>query len=184
MQQIKGGVLKSRLTFVEQHGGADALARVLDALPADDRRALGMILTGKWYDFALGRRLDEAIVTILGGGDRSYFERLGEASATANLAGVHRQFLSDRDPHAFLSKAPKIYALYYDQGRREYERAGEREAVLTTFDAETFSAADCLTVVGWHRKALELCGCTGIRVVEEECRAAGGAVCRYRLSWH
>jgi hypothetical protein len=38
-------------------------------------------------------------------------------------------------------------------------------------------------VVGWHRKALELCGCTGVKVVEEECRARGGEVCRYRVSW-
>ena len=37
-------------------------------------------------------------------------------------------------------------------------RSGEKEAVLTTLDAETFSAPDCLTVVGWYRRALEMCG--------------------------
>ena len=76
-----------------------------------------------------------------------------------------------------------IYSFYYEQGRREYRKEGEREAVLTTHDAETFSAADCLTVVGWHRKALEMCGARQVRIVEEECRALGGTVCRYRLAW-
>ena len=55
--------------------------------------------------------------------------------------------------------------------------------MLTTYDAETFSAPDCLTVVGWYRKALEMCGVPGARVTEEECRAKGGAVCRYRVRW-
>ena len=54
---------------------------------------------------------------------------------------------------------------------------------LVTRDAETFSAADCLIVVCWHRKALEMCGAAGVQVSEEECRARGGAVCRYRISW-
>ena len=76
-----------------------------------------------------------------------------------------------------------VYSFYYNQGRREYEKTGEREAVLTTHEAEVFSIPDCATVVGWHRQALEMCGVKNPRVVEEECRARGGAVCRYRLSW-
>lgn len=74
-------------------------------------------------------------------------------------------------------------AFYYDKGRREHEAVGANEALLTTYDAETFSAPDCLTVVGWHRRALEMCGATQVKVVEEQCRAQGGEVCRYRLTW-
>jgi hypothetical protein len=55
--------------------------------------------------------------------------------------------------------------------------------VLTTIDAGSFSAPDCQTVIGWHRKALEMCGMRGVQIVEEECRAKGGAVCRYRIRW-
>lgn len=108
---------------------------------------------------------------------------LGAASADANLAGVHKAFLTPGDPQAFLAKAPQIYKLYYDTGRREYARTGPNAAVLTTFDAETFSAPDCLTVIGWYRRALEMCGATRVHITEEECRARGGAVCRYRISW-
>ncbi|HET7746629.1 MAG TPA: DUF2378 family protein, partial [Vicinamibacteria bacterium] len=107
----------------------------------------------------------------------------GEASAEQNLGGVHRQFLVVGDPQAFLSRAPMIYSFYYSQGRREYAKTGEKEAVLTTYDAEVFSVPDCATVVGWHRRGLAMCGARNPRVVEVECRAKGGAVCRYRLSW-
>jgi hypothetical protein len=183
MQQIKGAVLKSRLAFVQEHFGKEGVQRVLDGLPTADQRTLRMLFTSNWYPFALGKALDDGIVRVLGEGKTEFFERLGEASADKNLASVHVGFLTKGDAHAFLEKSPAIYALYYETGRREYQRIGPREGLLTTYDAETFSAPDCLTVVGWYRKALEMCGMKSVRVVEEECRATGGKVCRYRVKW-
>ena len=146
MQQVKGSVLKSRLAFVEQHAGKDGVERVLATLAAEDRAALRNLVAIQWCPFDLGKRLDDAIVQVLGHGKPQFFERLGAASAETNLTSVHKAFLTAGDPAAFLAKAPQIYRLYYDTGRREYARTGPKEAVLTTRDAETFSAPDCLTV--------------------------------------
>ena len=183
MQQVKGAVLKSRLAFVEEHFGKDGAERVLQSLGPDDQRPLRMLFTSNWYPFELGRRLDETIVSVLGGGRRELFERLGAASAEKNLSSLHRGYLTPGDPHAFLAKAPQIYAQYYETGRREYQRTGERSGALVTHDAQSFSEPDCLTVIGWYRKALELCGAQEVQVRETECRAKGGAVCRYEVSW-
>ena len=183
MQQIQGSVLKSRIAFIEQHSGKESVQRVLDSLAPGDQRTLQTLFTFNWYPFALGKALDEAIVQVLGKGKHEYFERLGEASAQRNLGSIHSSYLTKGDAHAFLAKAPSIYSLYYESGRREYQPTGPAEGVLTTYDAETFSAPDCLTVIGWHRKALEMCGIRGAQIVEEECRAKGGTVCRYRVRW-
>jgi Protein of unknown function (DUF2378) len=183
MQQVKGAVLKSRLAFVERHSGKPAVEQVLGKLPPDMQRTLRMLFTSNWYPFGIGKALDDAIVQVLGGGRPEFFERLGEASAETNLATIHSSYLTKGDAHGFLAKSPSIYSLYYESGRREYRQTGPKEGVLITHDAETFSAPDCLTVVGWYRKALEMCGVRGARVVEEECRAKGGAVCRYRVKW-
>ena len=183
MQEVKGSVLKARLAFVEQQGGADGLARVLAALPGEDQKTLRAVSSVGWIPFDLGKRLDDAIVKVLGGGRLEFFERLGEASAETNLTGPHKAYLTPGKPHVFLGYTPKIYDSYYRTGRRVYERTGDTSAVLTTHDAETFSAPDCYTVIGWYRKALQMCGCANVSVVEEECRARGGAVCRYRLTW-
>lgn len=182
-QKIKGSVLKSRLEFVRNEIGDDGLAELMESLPEDDRKILGRLVAVAWVDFEVGKRLDQAIVKTLGGGSTRFFERLGEESAEANLGTLHSAFLAPGDPAGFLAKAPQIYRLYYDVGHREYESVGEREGVLTTHDAETFSATDCLTVVGWYRRALELCGAKNVVIREEECRATGGSVCRYRVSW-
>ena len=181
--QIKGAVLKARLALIEQMAPGKGLPAVLGRLKPEEASTLQSLLATRWYPFDLGRRLDAAIVDELGGGQPAFFERIGAASAEQNLRGVHKQFLVEGDPQEFLSRAPMVYAFYYDQGRRDYEPAGPREAVLTTHGAEVFSVPDCATVVGWHRRALEMCGARNPRVVEEECRARGGTVCRYRLSW-
>ena len=181
--KIKGSILLARLAFVEQNAGADGLARVKERLAPVDRAALEGVLSSSWYPFELGRKLDQAIVDELGGGRTDFFLRLGAASAERNLTGVHRGFLLRGDPHRFLAQAPQIYSFYYDRGHRTYEATGDAEGVLTTHEAETYSSADCLTVIGWYVKALEMCGATGVRMLEEECRAQGARVCRYRVSW-
>ncbi|MGD8438965.1 MAG: TIGR02265 family protein [Holophagae bacterium] len=182
-QKVKGSVLKSRLEFVRSEFGDEGLSTLLGSLSDDDRKVLERLVAVTWVDFDVGKRLDEAIVAQLGGGSTRFFERLGEASAEVNLSTLHNAFIAPGDPQAFLAKAPQIYRLYYDVGWREYEATGEREGVLTTHEAETFSKTDCLTVIGWYRKALELCGARNVRIVEESCRASGGDVCRYRVSW-
>ncbi|HTC23335.1 MAG TPA: TIGR02265 family protein [Gemmatimonadales bacterium] len=183
MQQVKGAVLKSRIAFIEENFGKDAVQQVLATLPPDDQRPFRLLFTSNWYPFELGKRLDDAIVRVVGQGRADFFERLGAASAEKNLSSLHAGYLTPGDPQAFLGKAPQIYSLYYETGRREYTATGPTAGTLTTYDAETFSAPDCLTVVGWYRRALELCGAKRVSVVEDECRAKGGAVCRYRVRW-
>lgn len=183
MQQVKGTVLKARLAFLEQHFGKEGKERVLASLTEAERHDVQKALTVSWYPFELGKRLDDAIVSVLGGGQEEVFLRLGAASADHNLGSVHRNFLTPGNPHAFLAKAPAIYRLYYETGRREYHKTGERSAELVTHEAETFSVPDCLTVIGWHKRALEMCGATEVSMVETECRGRGDTVCRYKVSW-
>jgi len=183
--RIKGHVLISRLAHVRDVAGEPGLQRVLAQLSREDRTALtGMLLPAGWYPLELNLRLDGAIASALSTGDRSrVFVDMGRASAERNLTGAHAPYLRAGDPHFLLSNAPRIYAAYYDTGRRTYERLGDRAAVLRTFEAETVSATDCLTVVGWHERAIELSGGRAVTVTETQCRARGAPHCEYRCEW-
>lgn len=182
--QIKGIILHARLEFVKEHFGEDAWSRVLESMSDEDHQLLGVVIvTAKWYPFEVGERLDRAIVDILGGGDEGIFEKIGVNSARRSLLKVHKSFLVPGDPQAFMKKANMIYKFYYDTGYREYKETGPNSGVISTYEAETFSAADCLTVVGWYKEGLKMCGAKSVQAVEEECRAKGGTCCRYRFSW-
>lgn len=174
--------MQSRLEFVRERGGDAAVARVLARLSEEDRKTCSHILTGAWYPFALSARLDEAIAAEMELGEQ-IFVLMGEKSALHNLSGAHRVFATDRGPHDLLRRTPQIYQAYYDTGRREYEKTSDKKAVLRTYGSETFSKHDCLTVVGWHRKAIEMCGGRNVRVHETKCRARGADVCEYVCEW-
>ena len=83
---------------------------------------------------------------------------MGARSAEFNLGDTQKLFVQGRDPHGLLRSASAIYRLCYDTGSRTYHASGAHKAVLRTLQANAYSTWDCLTVVGWHEKAIELCG--------------------------
>lgn len=185
MANVKGSVLRSRVDFVEKKFGRERLDLVLGILPEEDRHTLERgLLPAQWYPFALGERLEKAILQVLGEDGRSTFMELGRRSAIYNLAGVHQVFVRAGDPHHLLSRAPSIYRLYYDTGSRTYEKTGEHACRLVTSDSEVFSEGDCLTVMGWHERAVEMCDGRDVAIDHPRCRARGDAVCEYLISWN
>jgi hypothetical protein len=180
---IKGSVIQSRLAFVQRRGGDVALAQVLARMPPRAREVVsGIVLPSGWYPFDAGSSLDEAIAAHFGGGT-DIFREMGAESARDNLSASHKVYVRERDPHGLLKSAASIYRLYYDSGHRTYERVDDHSVILRTFDSRTFSRADCLTVVGWHEKAIAMCGGKKPRVRERKCRARGDDVCEYFCEW-
>lgn len=181
---VKGSVLQSRLAFVQQRKGDGAVLRVLHRLTDEDREILtGMLLPFAWYPFTTNERLDLAIAEEFERGE-PIFLQLGEASARDNLTSASQlSYIRERNPHALLKQTSAIFKVYYDTGHRTYERVSDGCAVLRTHDCDSYSVADCLTVVGWHQKAIELCGGRDVRVREMKCRARGDEICEYVCDW-
>jgi uncharacterized protein (TIGR02265 family) len=182
---VGGNIILARRTFVLDRGGSELWERILGRLPAADavqlRRTL--LVTSK-YPLELNRHLDEAIAEELypGEPDRAFVE-MGRKSAEVNLGGPHKAFVRNGDPHHLLGFTETIYSYYYGEGRRTYEKTGPTSAVLITHEAPLSTPADCLTVVGWYERALELSSAHAVKVIEVRCRSRGGAVCEYHLSW-
>jgi predicted hydrocarbon binding protein len=184
MMKVKGNIIKARYEFVLKSFGEEAWQRVVSSLPEDHQKLLrGIIVNSVWYPFEINKNLDQAIVDLLGGGSTEVFEEMGRVSARENLSGVHRLMLEPNDPEAFMKKAQAIYSFYYNSGYRTYETRSPTSGILTTYEAETYSANDCLTVIGWYKEAMEMCGASEVTMVETTCRAKGGDVCRYEVAW-
>lgn len=183
--QVGGNILYARRQFVLDRGGDALWDRVVSRLPAEDARILHrtMLVTAK-FPLALNLRLDAAIAEVLYPGEpqRAFLE-MGRSSAEVNLRGSHRGFVAQGDPHHLLGFTESIYSYYYVEGRRTYQKTGPNSAVLTTHDAPPSTPGDCLTVVGWHERAVELSGGTNVVVSETRCRSRGDQVCEYHISW-
>lgn len=179
---VKGGVIQARIAFVKDLKGAEAAERVLSRLTDDDRKQLKSILSASWYPFELNKRLDAAIASEVGMGEK-IFKLMGVKSAEHNLNTTHRAFIVQKDPHGLLRRAAPIYQMYYNTGHRTYEQLAEKKAVLRTFESTTHSKEDCQTVIGWHEKAIEMCGGTNVRVTDPKCRDRGDEICEYLCEW-
>jgi uncharacterized protein (TIGR02265 family) len=181
----KGIILLSRKAFVEMTWGKEAWERVLRRLSDADQEMLrGLIVSAGWYPFELNLRLDRAIAAAFAPGDpQKIFLDMGRGSASVNLTGAHASYVKRGQPHDLLAMSPRIYSSYYDKGRRTYEKTGPTSAVLRTFDAENVTHEDCLTVVGWHERAIELCGGRRVKVQETQCRTNGAPHCEYHCQW-
>ncbi|MFP2929281.1 TIGR02265 family protein [Pyxidicoccus sp. 3LG] len=183
--RIKGGVLISRLNMLRHHGGQGRVDEVLRRLPPEDQAVLRkMILPIAWYPLELNLRLDTAIADVMSPEDkRKAFIDMGRASAEEALHGAQHVFVRQGDPQFLLSQAPQIYRFYYAVGSRTYERAGDNAAVLRTYGAENVTETDCLTIIGWHERAIELSGGHGVNITHPQCRAHGAPHCEYHLAW-
>ncbi|HVG59514.1 MAG TPA: TIGR02265 family protein [Hyalangium sp.] len=183
--RIKGTVLISRLNMVRQNGGQARLEEVLRRLPSADQALLRkMILPINWYPLELNLRLDAAIAEVLSPEDQARaFMEMGRASAEENLKGAQHVFVRQGDPHFLLSQAPQIYRFYYAVGSRTYEKVGPKAAILRTYGAENVTETDCLTIVGWHQRAIELSGGHSVRVTHTQCVATGASHCEYMFQW-
>ncbi|MGB8929936.1 MAG: TIGR02265 family protein [Anaeromyxobacteraceae bacterium] len=181
--RVKGTILVSRMKYLRVQGAA-VVAAVMDRLAAEDRAVLDglLLLPSAWYPAVLLKRLDAAITTALAKGQRSaMLLDLGHFNADVTLGpkGVLRPWLREGDPHGLLREVPRIHASQHGAGRRTYERIGDRAAVVRTLASDGFEGDDCLTTVGWLRRAIELSGGRDVKVAELTCLARGAACCEY-----
>jgi hypothetical protein len=182
---IKGSILIARSVFVEKKGGTEAWKRVLNRLEPGDQSLLNkLLLPSSWYPMELGLRLDAAIVEEFSPGnpDQLYID-LGRSSAEVNLAGSEKVFVRAGQPHALLQSSTRIYQLYYQVGWRTAEKTSPTSTVVRTFEAEEVTRTDCLTVMGWYQKALEMCGCLEVTYEHTKCRVRGDEICEYTFRW-
>lgn len=183
---VKGTLVIARMKYLQAQG-SEAAERVLRRLAQADQATLrGMLLPSTWYPSDVLLRLEMTIAAVLANGDRrALFLDMGQFSADTNLGpnGVQRPYLRENDPHFLLRNVPRMYASQHSDGTRTYEELGPRAAVIRTLDGEQPDAEDCLTAVGWLRRAVELSGGHAVMVEETQCRARGGTCCEYVCKW-
>ncbi|HEX9307070.1 MAG TPA: 4-vinyl reductase [Anaeromyxobacter sp.] len=185
--KVKGTLLSARMKYLRARG-PDEAERVLRRLSAADQQVLrGMVLPSSWYAADLVLRFEMTIVALLSRGDRNeLFLDMGRFTADTNLGrnGVQRPYLQEGDPQYLLRNLPRMYAAQHtDDGVRTSEPMGAKAAVVRTTGGEQPNPEDCLTAVGWLKRAIELSGGRIVTVEETRCRGRGGPCCEFVCRW-
>jgi len=181
---VKGGLLRARFLFVLLNYGADKWARVLSALPQDERESLKDIVVDNWYPLGTLDLVDRAVAEQLGEGDQEdeVFDRLGEFSATSALSGPYSSLVNP-DVHSFLTQSALIHHAYQDFGSASYGPLSETSGLLTIQYDKAPPASFCASGSSYFRHAVELCGARSARVTHTRCRARGDDACEFYFTW-
>jgi len=181
---VKGGLLRARFLFVVLNHGADTWARVLSALPDDERELLKDITVDNWYPLSTLDLIDRAIADELGDGDKEdeVFDRLGEFSATSSLSGPYSSLINP-DVHSFLSQSAMIHHAYQDFGTASYGPLSETSGLLTIQYDKAPPPSFCASGSSYFRHAVELCGARSARVTHTRCRSRDDPVCEFYFTW-
>lgn len=185
---VKGTLVIARMKYLRAQG-QEAAERVLRRLSQADQQVLrGMLLPSSWYAADLLLRFEMTIAAVLRKSDRrALFMDMGQFAADTNLgpSGIQRPYLREGDPHFLLRNVPRMYGAQHAGGVRTYEQTGPRSAVIRTLDdgGAGAEADDCLTAVGWLRRAIELSGGKAVLVDEGKCRSRGAATCEFVCNW-
>lgn len=184
--KVKGTLVLSRMKYLRARGEDDC-ERVLRRMSAADQQVLrGMLLPSSWYDAGLVLRLETTIVALLSRGERrELFLDMGRFTADTNLGsdGVQRPYVKAGEPHYLLRNVPRMYAAQHAGGVRTYEQLEAKAAIIRTVEGEEPNAEDCLTAIGWLKRAIELSGGKLVTVEETACRGRGQPCCEYVCRW-
>ena len=136
--------------YVETTQGADAFARVLEAMPPHERANVpNLVLPNSWYPTTSVSAALETAQRVFGPSD--FYERYGEWAAGYVLNVVYRFVLKLKTTRWMLERAGSMWPQFQSTGRWEIETAdGRFQAILHDFGVP---GPFCRVMVGWIGRA-------------------------------
>jgi len=179
---VKGGMLQAHLGWAQKRLGD--MQRVAVQLPPDCVPWLtNQMLVSSWVPFRCLILVDRAIAAAVGGMADYTFRDLGRHSATENLGGVYKAFISS-EPHRVFAQMGLLHSRFQNFGRFEYQQRGASAGRITMRDYSEYSPVYCTSAVGYFEAALKMMHAPGrILVREVACQCAGDPQCLFDLSW-
>jgi len=180
--RIKGTMLQAHLGWAQRRlGDVDRLKAHVQTDCAAYLNT-GTLLT-TWVPFRCLINIDRAIATAAGGSPERVFHDLGMHSATMNLGGVYKSFVSS-EPHRFFTQMGVLHRQFQDFGESRYAQTAESSGAITLAGYSEYSPAYCASAIGYFEGALKMMQAPGpIAVRETACQCAGDPQCLFELSW-
>src|SRR5688572_28832081 len=158
MTKVKGSKITSKLAFVKEHYGEQALDSLLASQSDDDAQALQGVIEIGWYSQDLYERLLKAISATLAGGDEAIFTRIGHHSAQHLINSTYKVFQA-KDPLRLLKNQVPMHSMMNQPGEMAISSNGPGHCTIKVASPRS-SPVICQCARAFYHKAVELCGVT------------------------
>lgn len=159
------------------------MKRFYDALDPATRDTLDSALPTEWFPYEKLCELTRLLDRVAGSGDLSLCEEMGRFACDANVPRFLRAFLRFGKVEFFLNRAAAAWRAHYDTGSMEVVMLDSKKVRLRLLGVPSACHAQCLTVVGFVKRAAELAGTKRVTGGVTACRERGAEVCELTGSW-
>jgi hypothetical protein len=178
---VKATMLHAHLAWAEK--GLRDVKLLLPHLDPQAAKLLGRTFSTAWVPFASIVQIDRAIAAVSGGPAERVYRDLGRHSASINLSGVYKTFIST-EPHRFFEQMGLLHGQFQNFGRSRYEKTGERSGNMIFEGYTEYSPVYCTSALGYFEEALKMMRAPGpVVVTETACQCAGDGRCVFQMSW-
>jgi hypothetical protein len=179
----KGSTFRSTIEFIRAERGAEAIARVLAAVPPDIRAIAQASSATDEIDYDHLIALWNAADVEMSPHDAEWMEKAGAYSIGLGGAQMYGGILRKKDPTEFLTQSVSLFRLYYHPGDMVVVDNANNRAVLRLVGFDARTPLFCRRQVGGLTKALEIAGGESPVVRHVRCALEGDAFCEWELTW-
>ena len=181
--RIKGTAVVDAIRAVRTREG-ERRFRDLVALVDEPFRAmfLGEIFDAAWYPL-------DAYVAFLAatlkysGEDEKVLTARSEAVIERQLHGIYRVFVRLKSPESIIKRIVTIHSTYFTGASVGFDLPTPGRAIVKYGGFEKHHRLLEYVIIGFYRKALELCGAKRVQVMVTVPIAQGGGSCELTITW-
>jgi uncharacterized protein (TIGR02265 family) len=155
MRQIKGTLVVGMVKTVRRDKSGTILERLGEA---ERNLCRSQILPAMWYPFETYKKLFNAVVEVVAGGDLELVRQWGRVYSEEVVSTVYRSAIVPGDPIACLAKYEALFGNFYSFGTLTVERRGPAEAKLSIRDFDPGWEPAYHLIRGWLEQTLVLGG--------------------------
>ena len=182
--QIKGQSILAVKAYIEEKFGVDALARIINVMPLDDKQTLlKKILPGSWQPEKVFARFLETAELLYG--DKSYkmSKDIGLFSAQLNISRFYKIFIHFGDPAFVIPRASRFWSQIHNVGEMTGEKTSDKSGVARVKGHVFSTKAFCAYLAGYMTAILQMSGAKNISMQETQCVLSGGDCCEFTAAW-
>lgn len=185
MTQTKGSAISTLPVFIKQKFGEESYQKWLNTLNPDTANTFkGAILSTNWYDMKTYLSTPTKLLCDLfyQGNIKGAWE-CGVFSADIGLKGVYKLFVKLGTPSFIIGKASSIMSNYYNPSKMETIKSGDKSAIVAINMLPELDAYVENRIGGWIQRAMELSGCSMVKVTVPVSLTKGGAKTEFHINW-
>ena len=158
--RVKGSTLNTKIAFVRERFGEEAVNRLIGKLSQDEPFKA---FDSGWYPYEQYVRILELIAEQHFGGDLSRLVEAGEYSANQALSTTYAAFVVSGDFLGFLNRIAQLHSMFYSLGHIEVETLLHGKGCEIRHRGKSeYAEADMYVALGFYKGAGSLHGLQGV----------------------